>query len=94
MRRIKPWILVAVLTIAMFTLAPPGTDAGATADSTQVQTAAAPQPHMRAAYSALQTAGRELKKSRHDKGGHRVRALELVNQAMREVRKGIAAGSK
>ena len=53
----------------------------------------AAQPHMQAALSALQTAQSELNQAEHDKGGHRVKALNLVNQAIQQVNLGIAAGS-
>ena len=49
----------------------------------------ADQPHMRAALSSLQVAQSELQQAIPDKGGHRVRALELVNQAIVEVQAGI-----
>ncbi|KRT64802.1 MAG: hypothetical protein XU11_C0048G0002 [Candidatus Dadabacteria bacterium CSP1-2] len=49
----------------------------------------ADQPHMRAALSSLQVAQSELQQAVPDKGGHRVRALELVNQAIVEVQAGI-----
>ncbi|MBN2079079.1 MAG: hypothetical protein JW838_08930 [Spirochaetes bacterium] len=51
------------------------------------------QPHMRSALQALQSAKAHLNKASHDKGGHRVKALSLVNDAISEVRKGIAAGA-
>jgi hypothetical protein len=51
---------------------------------------AEPQPHMRAALASLQTAKNQLEKASHDKGGHRVRAIGLINQAIAEVEKGIA----
>ncbi|HLE24913.1 MAG TPA: hypothetical protein VI935_04595 [Thermodesulfobacteriota bacterium] len=49
----------------------------------------ADQPHMRAALASLQVAQSELQQAIPDKGGHRVRALELVNQAIVEVQAGI-----
>jgi hypothetical protein len=48
------------------------------------------QPFMQAARANLQTAKSELQKAIPDKGGHRVRAIELVNDAIREVNAGIA----
>jgi hypothetical protein len=53
----------------------------------------AAQPHMEAALNALLTAQTELKVAEHNKGGHRVKALELVNGAIAQVQLGIAAGS-
>jgi hypothetical protein len=54
--------------------------------------AVAAQPHMQAALSALQTAKAELEAAIPDKGGHRVKAIALVNDAITEVHAGIAAG--
>lgn len=53
----------------------------------------AAQPHMHNALDALQTARSELQLSAHNKGGHRVKALELVNAAILQVRRGIADGA-
>jgi hypothetical protein len=53
----------------------------------------AAQPHMEAALNALLTAQTELKVAEHNKGGHRVKALDLVNSAIAQVQAGIAAGS-
>ena len=53
----------------------------------------AAQPHMEAVLNALLTAQSELKVAEHNKGGHRVKALELVNSAIAQVQAGIAAGS-
>ncbi len=48
------------------------------------------QPHMEAALKNLQNAKAQLEKATTDKGGHRVKAIELINQAMDEVNKGMA----
>src|ERR1051326_2745966 len=54
--------------------------------------AAAPdQPHMQAALDALQSARNNLDKANADKGGHRANAIQLVNDAIAEVRLGIQA---
>ena len=54
--------------------------------------AAAPdQPHMQAALDALQSARNNLDKAEADKGGHRASAIQLVNDAIAEVRLGIDA---
>jgi hypothetical protein len=50
------------------------------------------QPHMENALTALQNARTQLTKADHNKGGHRVRAIELINQAISEVQSGINAG--
>lgn len=49
----------------------------------------ADQPRMQAALRALRTARAELQAASRDKGGHRVRALDHVNQAIAEVERGI-----
>lgn len=48
------------------------------------------QPQMEAALSSLKVARDHLKNATHDKGGHRVKALELTNLAIEQVEKGIA----
>jgi len=48
------------------------------------------QPHMQAALKSLQQAKMQLEKATHDKGVHRVKALELINQAISEVKQGVA----
>jgi hypothetical protein len=53
----------------------------------------AAQPHMQAALGALQNARSELQVAEADKGGHRVTAMRLITEAIREVQAGIAAGS-
>jgi hypothetical protein len=54
--------------------------------------AVAAQPHMDNALASLQTARSELQVAEANKGGHRVNAIRLIDQAMGEVRAGIAAG--
>jgi hypothetical protein len=51
------------------------------------------QPHMRAALDSLKSAKGKLENATADKGGHRVKAIELINLAIDEVNKGIAAAS-
>ena len=53
----------------------------------------AAQPHMTNALNFLQNARSELQAAEHDKGGHRVNALRLINEAIGQVQAGIAAGS-
>jgi len=48
------------------------------------------QPEMHAALDHLKQAKENLEKGKHDKGGHRAHALELVDQAIAEVNQGIA----
>ena len=52
------------------------------------------QPHMEAALEHLRAARAELEKAEHDKGGHRARAQQLVNDAIKQVEEGIKAGNK
>jgi hypothetical protein len=48
------------------------------------------QPHMNASVGLLQSARAELAAATPNKGGHRERALGLIDQAIAEVRAGIA----
>ncbi|CCD87370.1 conserved protein of unknown function [Bradyrhizobium sp. ORS 285] len=48
------------------------------------------QPHMTATVTLLQSARAELAQATPNKGGHRERALGLIDQAITEVRAGIA----
>ena len=48
------------------------------------------QPAMRAALNNLRQARHLLEKAERDKGGHRDKALELTDQAIKEVETGIA----
>jgi hypothetical protein len=50
----------------------------------------APQPMMKKALVSLQTAKKQLESATADKGGHRVKALGLIGQAIDEVEAGIA----
>ena len=54
--------------------------------------AEANQPNMQAALNSLYNSQNSLQHAEHDKGGHRVNALNLVGQAIEEVKLGIAAG--
>jgi hypothetical protein len=46
------------------------------------------EPHMSAAYGHLEQAKSELERAKPNKGGHRERALQLVDQAMQQIREG------
>jgi hypothetical protein len=48
------------------------------------------QPHMTESVALLQSARAELAAATPNKGGHRERALGLIDQAIAEVRAGIA----
>jgi hypothetical protein len=47
------------------------------------------QPHMQSALDHLVAAKSELQAATSDKGGHRVRAIELVDEASAEVERGM-----
>ncbi len=51
------------------------------------------QPHMQSALASLRAAKQQLEVARHNKGGHRVRAINLVNQAINQVETGIRVGA-
>jgi hypothetical protein len=51
------------------------------------------QPHMANALGDLQAARSELSVAMADKGGHRVAALGLVDQAITQVQAGMAVGA-
>ncbi len=51
--------------------------------------AAERQPHMRGALRALTTAKAQLQQADGDKGGHREKALRLVDEAIHEVQAGV-----
>ncbi len=46
------------------------------------------EPHMSAAIGHLQQAKAELEKAMPNKGGHRERAMQLVDQALQQVQEG------
>jgi hypothetical protein len=52
--------------------------------------ASAAQPQMQAALSHLRQARESLQKATADKGGHRERAIALVNDAIAQVEEGIS----
>ncbi|EDY16844.1 hypothetical protein CfE428DRAFT_5653 [Chthoniobacter flavus Ellin428] len=47
------------------------------------------QPRMDAALGDLQAARAKLEHAEHDKGGHREKALEMVNAAIAQIKEGI-----
>ncbi len=57
-------------------------------------TAVAYQGHMFSALRALQVARNQLSMASANKGGYRVQAIGLVNQAISAVNAGIAAGAE
>lgn len=46
------------------------------------------EPHMSAAYGHLQQAKDELEKATPNKGGHREKAMQMVDEAMRQIEEG------
>ena len=54
--------------------------------------AARPQPLMHKALNELSNAYATLANGLHNKGGHRIAAMKLIQQAEEEVNKAIAAG--
>lgn len=52
------------------------------------------QPMMRNALEKLEDARKNLENATADKGGHRVKALALVNDAIKEVKAGIEFDNK
>jgi len=52
------------------------------------------QPHMQAALRALRNARQQLDTADPDKGGHRAKAIHLVNDAISEVQAGIQFDNK
>jgi hypothetical protein len=50
----------------------------------------APQPMMKKALVTLKTARGQLQKATADKGGYRLKAIDLVDQAITAVQEGIA----
>jgi hypothetical protein len=46
------------------------------------------EPHMSAAYGHLQQAKAELDRAAANKGGHREKAMQMVDQAMRQIEEG------
>jgi hypothetical protein len=57
-----------------------------------LQSARADQPRMREALHRLREARAVLANAEHNKGGHRDKAIELIDRAIGEVEAGIAAG--
>ena len=65
---------------------------GAIATSLCIGYALGAQPHMDETVAILQSARAELTKAEPNKGGHRERALRLVNDAIDQVQMGIDDG--
>ncbi len=52
------------------------------------------QPRMEAALEDLRAAKEELERAAPNKGGHRERAIELIDRAIEQVKEGIEAGER
>jgi len=52
------------------------------------------QPHMKNALGYLNSARTELSRATADKGGHRVKAMAAVDEAIVQVKKGMAFDNK
>jgi hypothetical protein len=77
----NPWKLTSFVLIALLAVVLGGTSLNsAFADQ---------QPRMQDALSQLQAAQASLEAATSDKGGHRVKALSLTRQAIREVNAGM-----
>jgi hypothetical protein len=63
---------------------------GALATSLGIGYALGAQPHLVEAIAILQSARAELGRAEPNKGGHREKAMGLIDQAIAEVRAGIA----
>ena len=84
--KINPWkvstmVLCGALALVIGTSAIP-------------EAAAENQPHMRSALAMLEKAKGELQSATSDKGGHRVKAIALTQQAIEETKKGIEYDNK
>jgi hypothetical protein len=63
------------------------------ASTLTASTAQAAQPHMNRALTDLQSALNQLNAASPDKGGHRLKAIALVKQAIDETTAGMASGA-
>ena len=52
------------------------------------------QPHMQAALDALKQAEHHLNEAKHDKGGHRAKALAATREAIKHVEEGMKFADK
>ena len=52
------------------------------------------QPHMQAALDALKQAEQHLQEAKHDKGGHRAKALAATREAIKHVEEGMKFADK
>jgi hypothetical protein len=64
----------------------------AAASGVLIENAQAGQPHMVNALDNLRSARHQLEVAESDKGGHRVKAISIIDDAIGEVKAGIEAG--
>ena len=79
--KLTTFVLAAVLAVVV------GSSAINTAEADK-------QPLMQSALKSLEDAKASLSKATHDKGGHRVKAIGHLDNAISEVKKGIAFDHK
>ncbi len=82
----NPWKLTSFALVAVL--------AAVIGNSTINSAAADPQPRMKSALGSLESALSDLKAATADKGGHRVKAISLVNDAITQVKEGIKFDNK
>jgi len=70
--------LVVLIGLSVYSLGRPA----------QTHEMSAHEPHMSAALGHLEQAKSELERSTPNKGGHREKAIQLVDEAMQQVREG------
>jgi hypothetical protein len=82
------------MRVTKFRLAMIGVAGALTFTAVGAGAAMAFQPHMAAARDDLNAAQVQLQQAAPDKAGHRVAALNLVQQAIDQVTRGIQAGTQ
>ena len=85
--------MVMAVVLAMFAL-PAGFAKSNTNTTTPVVVDDDDQPHMQAALEALRQAEKQLQEAKHDKGGHRAKALAATREAIKHVEEGMKVGDK
>jgi hypothetical protein len=80
----NPWKVVAVLSSSMLAIL-----IACGGGSVAVRQASADQPNMQSAREHLEEAKVSLERAEPNKGGHRERAIDLVNRAVAEIDRGI-----
>lgn len=85
--------MVMAVVLGMFAL-PAGFAKSSTTTTAPVVADDDDQPRMQAALEALRQAEKQLQDAAHDKGGHRVKALALTRDAIKQVEAGMKAGDR